>query len=745
MKIKHSRIISFILIIFMLFSLSMTSCKSKKKAESTGDNNTANNENDEPKLPDNEPTNTSEKKKIAFAEMIDFQRIQFTLAKDNSNSPFIIDTLNCTVFDGERAVTVSNITTNTDSLTGIIEVGENLDITKRYSLVIDGYKEKTVIPTFVFDTEEFIENYTYQGEDLGAVLNGDKTTFKVWAPTASNVVLNLFANSTDSAYLSVNMAKGDAGVWSYTADCGHGTYYTYSVTTQIGTNDATDPYAKATNLDGNRGMVVDLATTDPDGWSTDFQTEINSYSDAIIWGVDPREFSTSSNFSFSGYLAFTERGLTNEHGESIGVDYLINLGVTHVNLLSVYGFKSHADGNSQEIYGTANYNSPNNSLSSNPYSPDVAIKEYKEMVKSLHEAGIGVIVSVDYAHTDNANTSFDKIVPYYYYRYTDGGVATSSSGCGKDTASERCMFSKFITDSIEYLAEEYDLDGFSFETIHLCNIDTIDKIEKTIHSINHEAVIIGKHHGTTDSSIISSIKEISALSPTDNAIGGIATFSDAIHDGLTQAIFGEYTNSYAEAFASISASIKGIITGANGEIKSSAIVNHIGFNGNEALSNPTNLSNDEKLSLLRLAFTHLLVSKGTVYIDAGEEFLSSTSSIDWSLLNSESAEYNTTLYIKELIRIRKDYHIFGDAKAEINAEMLKQAKSTFFMSNTSGDKAIIISNPTSQDLTYTLDGSWHMIANGTTAIADGIEICEGRITIPSYTAIILINNILLDN
>lgn len=293
---------------------------------------------------------------------------------------------------------------------GIIEVEETLDISKNYRVVIEGYGEKAVVPTSIFDSEYFIENYTYDGDDLGAIINGDKTTFKVWAPTASKVVLNLFTSGHEgSAYKSVDMVKGDRGVWSYTESCGHGTYYTYTVTTSVGTQEAVDPYAKTAGLNGNRGMVVDLSRTNPEGWGEDnFATGIKTYSDAVIWEVHVRDFSNkiaSSNYK-GKYLAFTERGLVNEFGQSIGVDYLVNLGITHVHLLPVYDYATVDEANPDSQfnwgYDPKNYNVPEGSYSTNPYDGEVRIKEYKQMVQALHAAGIGVVMDMVYNHTYDA-------------------------------------------------------------------------------------------------------------------------------------------------------------------------------------------------------------------------------------------------------------------------------------------------------------------------------------------------------
>ena len=384
-------------------------------------------------------------KKFSLAEISDFRKIKYKLTPSTSITKDQVK-----VFEGENEVEIEKLASG-----GVIELKEDIDLSKTYRVEIEGFGSKNAIPISIFDSKTFIDNYTYDGDDLGAVISGETTTFKVWAPTASKVVLNLFATGHEGvAYKSVDMTKGDKGVWYHTESCGHGTYYTYTVTTSVGTQEAVDPYAKAAGANGNRGMVVDLALTNPEGWNKDFSTGIDSYSDAIVWEVHVRDFSNKIEDSeYKGkYLAFTERGLVNENGKPIGVDYLVELGITHVHLLPVYDYatvdETNPDSEFNWGYDPKNYNVPEGSYSTDPYDGAVRIKEYKEMVKALHEAGIGVVMDVVYNHTYDANSSFQRIVPYYYYRYTNTGVNTSASGCGNDTASERYMYGKFMVDSV---------------------------------------------------------------------------------------------------------------------------------------------------------------------------------------------------------------------------------------------------------------------------------------------------------
>ena len=511
-------------------------------------------------------------KTFILAEMVDFHKIQYSVSPECT----ITSLDDVKVLSDEGEITILGITNIGEaSESAIIEVAGALDISKNYRIAIEGYGEKAVIPTKVFDTEDFITNFTYSGKDLGAIINGDNTIFKLWAPTASSVVLNLFtAGHEVEAYKCVDMIKGERGVWSHTEACGHGIYYTYTVTTPIGTQDAVDPYAKAVGLNGERGMVVDLSKTNPDGWEKDnFKSEIKTFSDAIIWEVHVRDFSNKiASSKYRGkYLAFTERGLVNEHGESVGVDYLVDLGITHVHLLPVYDYATVDEANPDSEfnwgYDPKNYDSPEGSYSTDPYNGAVRIKEYKEMVMALHKAGIAVVMDMVYNHTYSANSSFNKIVPYYYYRFNELGENCSESGCGNDTASERYMYGKFMVDSTGYWVKEYKLDGLRFDLMGMHDLATMQGVENAVHAVNPKAIIYGEGWDmgkTIDGSARATQKEISKITPKNGAIGGIAVFNDVIRDGLKGSVFIDDSKGYisgdgAESFPAVLFGIKGLI------------------------------------------------------------------------------------------------------------------------------------------------------------------------------------------
>jgi len=712
-------------------------------------------------------------KKFSLASMVDVRRLQYRITpKVTLTSPTQVK-----VYEGEREIKVTAVSTlNRQATTGYIDVAEDLKLDGNYRVVIEGYGERKVLPIGIFDSEWFAENYHYDGDDLGAIINGSNTTFKVWAPTASKVVLNLFTkgNGVD-AYKSVEMVKGDKGVWSHTEACGHGTYYTYSVTTSVGTQEAVDPYAKAAGVNGERGMVVDLALTDPEGFDESILADpIKSYSEAVIWEVHVRDFSNKiATSEYKGkYLAFTERGLVNEHGQPIGVDYLVELGITHVHLLPVYDYASvdETDPDTQFNWGydPENYNVPEGSYSTDPYNGEVRIREYKEMVKALHEAGIGVIMDMVYNHTYDANSSFNKIVPYYYYRYTNTGANSSASGCGNDTASERYMFGKFMVDSTSYWVEEYNLDGLRFDLMGLHDLETMQNVESAVHTINPNAIIYGegwKMGSTIDGSAQANQSNISQITPTGDAIGAVAVFNDAIRDGLKGSVFESTSQGYISGaiktnFNKVAFGIKGGVgVGQGWTVEGAMVINYMSAHDNNTLWDKLELSNgkdseEERIKMNKLGAAILMISKGTPFWQAGEEMLrtkdgdensykssDAINNIDWSVLKEGSAQYETMKYYKGLIAMRLGFDVFTDVNAEV--ECVDHTSGMMIVSFTaqSGEKALAIINPNATSIPYALDGEWGLVANGEVAGDSVIATESGTVTVDARSIRVYINTV----
>ena len=714
-------------------------------------------------------------KKFNVAGIKDFHTIKYNITPAKKLEHY----QQISVWDGDKKLTVTRVNTmGKSTAAGMITVAERLELNKIYTVKIEGFDPINAVPMDIFDTPEFGEMYNYDGNDLGSTINADgSTTFKVWAPTAAKVVLDLYdkGNEVDAegkpipgsardAKQNIEMTLGEKGVWSVTVEnAGHGTYYTYTVTTAAGTETATDPYGRSAGLNGNRTMVVDLDATNPTGWDdTNFDptkggtVNFDNYSDAFIWEVHVRDFSNMLDASeYKGkYLAFTERGLVNEHGVPVGVDYLVNLGVTHVHLLPVYDYatvkEEDPDSGFNWGYDPKNYNVPEGSYSTDPYNGEVRVREYKQMVQALHNAGIGVIMDVVYNHTfSGTDSSFHRIVPYYYYRYNANGSNANASGCGNDTASERYMYGKFMVDSVSYWINEYNLDGFRFDLMGLHDLETMREVEAAVHAVNPNAIIYGEGWtmgSTIDGSAQANQTNIGQIQPTNNAIGSISVFNDAIRNGLKgNSGFGTITTGILNGNANadnLNKVLFGIMGGnANGagwRVSNSMVINYMSAHDNLALWDQLTLTmggtTAQKAKANRLGAAILFVSKGTPFVQAGEEFLRTkpyydkqgnlvpgeydensysscdeTNNLKWNNLKAGSEEYKMVQYYAGLVAMRKAYPIFSDVATRIQSESLCTAG--YALKYTLGDQeAVVLINASGSSANYNLSGSWKLVA-----------------------------------
>ena len=736
--------------------------------------------------------------KFNLAGMVDTNKIEYIITPATK----FTDISQFKIYDGDREIKITGVNSlNRKSTSGIITVDETLDITKTYTVKLDGFDtEKPVVPTDIFDTDAFAAQYHYDGNDLGAVINGNKTTFKVWAPTASKVVLNLFESGHEGeAYKTVEMTRGTKGVWSHTETCGHGTYYTYSVTTAVGTQEAVDPYAKAAGLNGNRGMVVDLDSTDPEGWSEDqkFNTGIDSYSDAVVWEIHVRDFSNTIDFGskeknekYRGkYLAFTQEGLVNANGIPVGIDYLKELGVNFVHILPMYDYATvkEEDPNSGFNWGydPKNYNVPEGSYSTDPYNGEVRINELKQMVMALHEAGIGVVMDVVYNHTFDKNASFNRIVPYYYYRYKSNGANSSGSGCGNDTASERYMFGKFMVDSTSYWMDEYNLDGFRFDLMGLHDINTMQAVESAVHKLNPQAILYGEGWTMMQNSYQPSLRaatqdNISRIKPTNGGIGAVAVFNDIIRTGLkaesddaSKGYINGKTDDYTRRRVLFGVNGgNGSGAGANWSTPTSMVVNYMSAHDNSTLWDKLTVANGNsskqtRLAMNRLGATILFVSKGIVFFQAGEEMLRTKpndkydtgydhnsykssdeiNNLKWDTLSATSDEYKMFQYYAGLCAIRTGIDIFTNNTKFTTHAHGDNSGFSITIEDGKGGYALVIVNPDQySSINYGLDRDYEIICNGVNAGTTSLGTCkDGKVVVPPLSAYILVTSNLIPN
>ncbi|MDO7908157.1 type I pullulanase [Paenibacillus sp. JX-17] len=353
-----------------------------------------------------------------------------------------------------------------------------------------------------WDLEDYSNLYS-DDHDFGLTYSREGSAFKIWAPTASSVSVCLYLGGGNGQELQdpgtdhqqdceqeLAMQRREDGVWTLFAQGDwKGYYYLFLIRHGDAVRYAVDPYAKAVSANGVRAAIVDLKDSDPEGWNRDTKPAFVRSTDAIIYELHVRDFSSDPEAGYvckGKFAAFTERGLKDHQGNAIGIDHLQELGITHIHLLPVYDFKTvdeldHLNsGNSAGYnwgYDPQNYNVPEGSYASDPSDPLSRIREFKMLVQALHSAGIRVVLDVVYNHTYEVEKGpFEAVVPGYYYRTDSGGRLSNGSGVGNELATERPMVRKFIKDSVRYWAEEYHVDGFRFDLMGLIDNRTMREL-----------------------------------------------------------------------------------------------------------------------------------------------------------------------------------------------------------------------------------------------------------------------------
>ncbi len=724
-----------------------------------------------------------EMKYIEFANLIDLTHIKVTLStrmKATASDVKLTDA-------SGKEIPVANVKSN-NSVIVELELASPLALTSEYTVEVNGYEEPAkVIPLTYFSSKAFENEYAYDGE-LGVKLESDKTTFRLWAPTAAAVKLNIFAaGNGGGAEKSVNLEKGEKGVWTHVENANlNGKYYTYTVTTSAGTQEAVDPYAVSAGLNGDRGMILDLASTNPADWTdTPFVPEgVENYTDAQIWEVHVRDFSNKIESSeYKGkFLAFTETGLKNESGMPVGVDYLTNLGITHVHLLPSFDYasvdESKTGANAQFNWGydPKNYNVPEGSYSTDPTDGAKRVNEFKQMVQALHNRGIGVIMDVVYNHTYDLGSNFNKIVPYYYYRFTSSGAPSNGSGCGNETASDRAMFRKYMVDSVKYWQSEYNVDGFRFDLMGLHDVTTMQQIEREVHAVNPKALIYGEGWtgGTSmlagnEQSVLANIRKVNeAVGGVEgNHTNGVAMFNDVIRDAVKGSVFdiedvGFATGANADCAGGVLAGVNGGVsdndlgTAMSGwkSYNPTNVVNYVSAHDNNTLWDRIchvygegEATLEKRLARNRLSAAIVQTSLGIPFMQAGEEMLrqkknadgsynensynasDAVNNIKWELLTETSEQTKMSEYYKGLIAFRKATPTLRLPVASENGEavvkLVKRAGAllAFTMTNPyTGEQLFVVYNAKQSAETITLpEGGWDMYVSGTKAGATAIQ------------------------
>lgn len=629
----------------------------------------------------------------------------------------------------------------------------------------------------------------YNGSDLELSIDDAGTHFALWSPKAQAVRVLLYnTDRNTSATDTLEMQRTDNGVWrTMVGKKLYGKFYTF----RIKEGDkwlAETPgiYAKAVGTNGERAAIIDFERTNPTDWSKDRGPVVKHINDVVIYEVHHRDFSMhqSSGIVHKGkFLAMTEEGTHNQFGAKTGIDHLKELDVTHVHILPSYDYNSVDESNlpSNQYnwgYDPQNYNAPEGSYSTDPANPEIRIREMKEMIQALHNAGIGVIMDVVYNHTgDNDGSNFSLTAPGYFYRHRPDGSYSDASGCGNETASDRQMMQNFIVNSVKYWASEYHIDGFRFDLMAIHDTETMSRVARELKEVNPSIFVYGEGWTAGDSPLP---VERRALKENVSKMQGIAVFSDDLRD----AVKGHYSNAADRGFATgkpgNEETVKiGIVAstahpqvdyskGNNSKFayatSPSQIINYVSCHDDLMLTDKLAKSMPEadlptRQRVARLAQTIVFTSQGTPFMFAGEEIFrdkkgvhnsfkspDSINAIDWNLKNANAEQFE---YYRQLIALRKAHPAFRMTTAADIARNLVFDKETrtnvisySLRNHANGDKwseIKLVFNGNSEAVDVKIPkGKWLIIAQDGKLNAEGIGTTKGgTMTVPAYSALIL--------
>jgi len=690
-----------------------------------------------------------------------------------------------TVKADDRVLTVKKVTSEEikDGSTTVakIELSENVKLGQKLTITKLGFTVMDVVIGDVMRSASFEKMFHYEGNDLGNTYSKSKTSFRVWAPTADEVKLVTYKKWNDKSGIESSMKMSDKGTWIFDLNGDqNGVFYTYKVNINGVWKEAVDPYARSVAANGDKGAVIDLKQTNPEIWLPSEKPTFTNLNDAIVYELHVRDFSIDKNSGMDNkgkFLAFTEKGTKSTDGKRTGVDYIKDLGVTHVQLMPIFDYASVNETSNKPQYNWGydpkNYNAPEGSYSTDPYNPSIRVKELKQAIQSLHDSGLRVTMDVVYNHMYSGyDSNFDILVPGYYFRHDKNGNHVNESGCGNTIASENSMARKFIVDSVIYWAKEYNLDGFRFDLMGLIDVKTMNEVRKKLSSLDPSILIIGEGWDM-ETSLLPDAK---ATQKNANKMPEISLFNDTIRDGIKGSVFDAKAKGFVNGKAYGEADIKkGVVGGIDyssdiktwGKIAPLQSVNYAETHDNNTLwdklllTNPKD-NNEIRLKMHKMADSLILTSQGIPFFQAGQEFLrtkggnnnsyksnDTINKLDWL---RKSQNIDTVNYFKGLIKLRKAHPAFTMTSAEMIKQNLKflvvpENVVAYEISHNANmdtwSDIVVAFNANREDKTIKLSkkSTWSIVVNGEKAGIKTIRQFKGdTLVVPALSSIIIYNS-----
>ena len=644
-----------------------------------------------------------------------------------------------------------------------IIIGSSYDIIEEHGL--------TTILQFglIVRTNRFNEEFYCERKDFGAHCYEGKTKFVVWAPTANNVHLQLFTD--DIGYMH-RMNKVEKGAWELVIhEDLHGYEYLYAIDVNGQINEALDPYGYGSTENSKRSAVVDFKRMKIN-MHDDALPRLKNHTNAVIGEVSVRDFSMDpdTNIIHKGkFLGMIEEGRTDKNGNQVGFDYLKSLGYTHVQLMPVYDFATTDELNPTLLYNwgydPVQFNALEGSYSTNPKDPFSRISEYLQLISFYHKHGIRIVMDVVYNHMyDMDNSSFEKIVPYYYFRMNESGAISNGSFCGNDVDSSNDMVRKFIVDSVLHYVKNYHIDGFRFDLMGILDIETMNKIVLEVSLLRPEVMIYGE--GWNMPTMLK--PELRASMFNMERLPEIGFFNDFFRDHIKGPSSPDlaHISGYALGDTSYIETAKGSIVG-NTLYKymvklfnePTQSVNYVECHDNLTLwdkisrSNPYNTF-EQKVEKQKLTNGILCISQGILFLHYGQEMARTKSGIDNSYMSPDSINQitysqtqtfrNIVKYTKDMIKLRKQLNIFSfnttsEIKDHISFQTLKNKALQVTYSDVSQycgyEEVKVLINPSYEDVRYTLNDCYKMLADTQGLVAEKTE-CE-EVLIPAHGMLVI--------
>lgn len=628
----------------------------------------------------------------------------------------------------------------------------------------------------------------YKGKDLGVFWSPEKTVIKIWAPTAQQVELRLYKDGlSGEAYHKTLLQKKEGGIWStvLTGDY-EGKFYTFRVNDGAWLEEVPGIYARCVGANGLRGMIYNPNLTNPENWIYDKGPRYKSFTEAIIYETHVRDFSIAENSGIINkgkYLGFTEEGTRSAEGIKTGLEHLKELGITHVHLLPVNDFVTIDEEKPLEKYNWGydpqHYNALEGSYASDPYDGKKRITEFKQLVKTLHDNGIGVILDVVFNHSYYAKESvFNQVVPGYFYRQKPDGSFSNASGCGNEIASEREMVRKYIIDSLKFWVEEYHIDGFRFDLMGILDTETMQDVRRELNQLDPGLLLYGEGWAADQSPMP---EDKRAVKYNTHQLPGIASFNDDFRDALKGNHGDKKSKGFVSGLVLREEAVKfgicgavfhpqidyGFIDSVQGAwaLEPGQCINYVSCHDNYTLWDKLKQSlpkaSDEVLrKRIKLAGALVLTSQGVPLLHAGVDFCrtkngngnsykssDSVNQLDWARKNNYIDVFQ---YYKNLIALRKNHPAFRRTSAdEIRRDLdfcapYKIGVVSYCLNGKSaGDtwsRIFIIFNGNEDSAEFPLpEGDFLVVANENNIDENGLETIKEKVVVEPISMKILVH------